>query len=75
MEEGSNDILTMALGTPKHGGRVRGTVHMSLPINFFMSHHQEDLITNKKVWKMLVIKTLKRNGVNLKKGHVNRRKS
>uniref|UniRef100_A0A803QVH3 Ubiquitin-like protease family profile domain-containing protein n=1 Tax=Cannabis sativa TaxID=3483 RepID=A0A803QVH3_CANSA len=24
MEEGSNDVLTMALGTPEHGGRVRG---------------------------------------------------
>ena len=35
MEEGSNDILTMALGTPEHGGRVRGVGAHVAPRQFF----------------------------------------
>lgn len=35
MTEGSNDVLTMALGTPEHCGRVRGEGKHVTPMAYF----------------------------------------
>ncbi|CAL9013030.1 unnamed protein product [Prunus brigantina] len=38
---GSNDVLTMALGTPEHGGRVRGVGAGVSPTQFFNLPRQQ----------------------------------
>ncbi|CAL9013408.1 unnamed protein product [Prunus brigantina] len=38
---GSNDVLTMALGTPEHGGRVRGAGARVSPTQFFNLPRQQ----------------------------------
>ncbi|CAL2270372.1 unnamed protein product [Prunus armeniaca] len=38
---GSNDILTLALGTPEHGGRVRGVGAGVFPTQFFNLPRQQ----------------------------------
>ncbi|CAL2255058.1 unnamed protein product [Prunus armeniaca] len=51
---GSNDVLTMALGTPKHGGRVRGVGAGVSPTQFFNLLRQQRVKFADK-WKESVV--------------------
>lgn len=63
--EGSNDILTMALGTPEQSGRVRGASMYYTPTTYFnlprrgSRKHTEKLEAENQTLKVAVIELLK----------------
>ena len=45
--EGSNDVLSQALGNPEHSGRVRGVGGFNTPSNYFRLPKQRRVLITK----------------------------